>query len=128
MDDLGPPSSYLELKPGVPVHSSDGEKVGKVEHVVADLRDDIFDGIVLDKTVLRGGQRFVDAEQIEEIFERGVRLRIDSATAETLPKPGESPAAMGVGPDELAKREDSKLQRKLSRAWDLLSGKEYPPR
>jgi uncharacterized protein YrrD len=128
VDDLGPPSSYLALKPGPPVYSSDGGEVGKVEHVLADAEDDIFDGIVLDTSVLPGGHRFVDAEQVEEIFENGVKLKIDRAAAEQLPEPEKHAAAMEVGPDEMAKGGESKLQRRLSRAWDLLSGKEYPPK
>ena len=64
------------------VYTSDGEKVGKVEHVLAVPEDDIFDGIVLDTSVLPGGHRFVDADQVEEIFERGVLLKIDRQPAE----------------------------------------------
>lgn len=128
MDDLGQPSSYLALKPGPPVYSSDGEEVGKVEHVLADAEEDIFDGLVLDTSVLPGGHRFVDAAQVDEIYERGVVLKIDRGVAETLPEPSESAAAMEVGPDDLAEGGDSKLEQKLRRAWDLLSGKEYPPK
>jgi hypothetical protein len=36
MDDLGAPISYLALGKGVPVYSSDGEELGKVEHVLAE--------------------------------------------------------------------------------------------
>ena len=128
MDDLGQPSSYLALKPGPPVYSSDGEQVGKVEHVLADVEDDIFDGIVLDTSVLPGGHRFADAEQVEEVYERGVVLKIDRAAAEALPEPAKNAAAMEVGADEMTKGGESKLERKLSRAWDLLSGKEHPPK
>jgi uncharacterized protein YrrD len=123
MDDLGAPSSYLTLGGGAAVYSCDGEKLGSVEHVLADPDSDIFDGVVLDTSVLPGGHRFVDASQIEEIFERGVLLKIDRRAADQLPEPGKSPAAMEVGPDELADEQDSGLKRKLSRAWDLISGK-----
>ena len=34
--DYGNPTSYLALEPGTDVISSDGERVGKVEHVLAD--------------------------------------------------------------------------------------------
>ena len=85
MEDLGAPSSYLELGKGAECFSCDGEKVGKVEHVLAIPEDDIFDGIVLDTSVLPGGHRFVDAEQVEEIFDRGVpALR----TAKQTSRPG----------------------------------------
>jgi sporulation protein YlmC with PRC-barrel domain len=123
MPDLGEPSSYLSLGKGADVYTSDGEKVGKVEHVLAVPEDDIFDGIVLDTSVLPGGHRFVDADQVEEIFERGVLLKIDRAAAEKLPKPSPSPGALEVGPDELSEPEESALRQKLGRAWDLISGK-----
>jgi hypothetical protein len=105
------------------VYSSDGERLGKVDHVLADHEVDVFDGLVLDTSVLPGGQRFVDAEQIEEIFERGVLLKLDRAEAERLPEPSEGAAAMEVGPDDLAEGNESELKRKLARAWDLISGK-----
>jgi uncharacterized protein YrrD len=123
VEDLGEPSSYLMLEPGPPVYSRDGEEVGKVEHVLADQADDIFDGIVLDTSVLPGGQRFVDAQQVEEIYERGVLLKIDRAAAGKLPEPSENAAAMEVTVDDVSDRESSELRRKLGRAWDLISGK-----
>jgi uncharacterized protein YrrD len=123
VEDVGKPSSYLMLGPGPPVYTSDGEQVGKVEHVLADQADDIFDGIVLDTSVLPGGQRFVDAEQVEEIYERGVILKIDRAAAERLPEPSENAAAMEVTAYDLSQTESSELKRKLGRAWDLISGK-----
>jgi uncharacterized protein YrrD len=123
MEDLGAPSSYLALGEGAGVYSCDGERVGAVEHVLADPQADIFDGLVLDTSVLPGGQRFVDADQVEEIFERGVLLKVDRAGADALPQPTENAGAMEVGPDELADEEDSELRRKLGRAWDLISGK-----
>ena len=61
MEDLGQPSSYLSLNKGVPVYSSDGKELGKVEHVLSVPDLDLFDGIVLDTSVLPGGHRFVDA-------------------------------------------------------------------
>jgi uncharacterized protein YrrD len=123
VEDLGPPSSYLSLGKGADVYSRDGEKVGKVEHVLAAPDEDIFDGIVLDTSVLPGGNRFVDADQVEEIFERGVLLKIDQAEAEKLPEPSENPAAIEVSADDVAEGGEDKLKRKLRRAWDLISGK-----
>ena len=122
MPDLGEPSSYLNLGKGAECYTCDGEKVGVVEHVLAAPDEDIFDGIVLDTSVLPGGHRFVDAAQVEEIFERGVLLKIDQAAAESLPQPSENPATMEVSADDVAEGDDDKLKRKLRRAWDLISG------
>lgn len=121
MADLGQPASYVVLQEGAPVYSCDEQEVGKVEHVLAEPEIDIFDGIVLDTSVLPGGHRFVDADQVEEIFERGVLLKLDRAAAEALPEPGENPAAMEADPTD---EPDSKLEQRLHRAWELLSGKE----
>jgi uncharacterized protein YrrD len=119
VEDLGQPGSYLTLERGAPVYSSDGEPLGTVEHVLAAEEEDIFDGIVLDRSVLPGGHRFVDGEHVEEIYERGVVLKLDGAGAEGLPEPSENPASMGAEPGEEA---ESALTRKLRRAWDLISG------
>jgi hypothetical protein len=123
MPDLGDPSSYLTLRKGADVYTCDGQKVGKVEHVLAVPEKDIFDGIVLDTSVLPGGHRFVDAPEVEEIFDRGVLLKIDRQQAERLPQPGDNPAALEVTPDDLAETDGGGLKQKLRRAWDLISGK-----
>jgi uncharacterized protein YrrD len=120
--DLGEPGSYLSLGKGAECFSCDGEKVGKVEHVLAVPEDDIFDGIVLDTSVLPGGHRFVDADQVEEIFDRGVLLKIDRNVAESLPEPAPNPAAMEVSANDVAASDEGKLKRKLHRAWELISG------
>jgi uncharacterized protein YrrD len=122
VEDLGSPSSYLELGKGAECYSCDGEKVGKVEHVLAAPDEDIFDGIVLDTSVLPGGHRFVDADQVEEIFERGVLLKIDRQESESLPEPGPNPAVMEVTPDDVSEEDEGVLKRKLHRAWQLISG------
>ncbi len=122
MQDLGEPSSYLSLGKGAEVYSCDGVKVGKVEHVLAAPDQDIFDGVVLDTSVLPGGHRFVDAEQVEEIFEHGVLLKLDRQEAEKLPEPSANPAALEVTPDDVSEGDEGTLKRKLRRAWDLISG------
>jgi uncharacterized protein YrrD len=119
MEDLGAPSSFLVLQTGVPVYSSDGKELGAVEHVLFVAEDDIFDGIVLDTSVLSGGHRFVDAPEVEEIYELGVVLKIDAAAAEALPEPSANPGSIEVGADDMARGGHDKLRR----AWDLISGK-----
>ena len=121
MEDLGAPISYLTLEEGCACYSSDGKHVGKVAHVLADVDVDVFDGIVLDTSVLPGGHRFVDADQVASIHERGVVLGVDADTAETLPQPSASPGEIEVGPDDVVPDE---TRDKLRRAWDRISGKE----
>jgi uncharacterized protein YrrD len=119
VDDLGAPMSYLTLEPGTPVFARDGSKLGAVEHVMADENADIFDGLVLDTSVLPGGHRFADASKVDEIYERGVVLELDAAEAERLPEPTANPAVMEASPDDV---EESDLERKLRQAWDRISG------
>lgn len=119
MEDLGKPSSYLTVGKGVPVYSSDGEKLGRVVNVLSAPNIDMFDGIVFDTTAGPGGHRFVDAPEVGEIFEGGVVLKIDAATAANLPAPGANPGALSVNPADLA----GSRRGALGRAWDRLSGK-----
>jgi len=117
MADRGAPMSYMTLEPGTPVLSSDGAEVGSVAHVLADRDADIFDGLVIS---CRGGHRFVDAPDVEQIAEHGVTLRLDRAGVDRLHEPSGNPAQMSADPDDTA---ESDLARKLRRAWDLISGK-----
>lgn len=114
--DHGEPSSYLALEEGVDVLSSDGDRIGVVERVLADEEEDIFDGIVVDASLGPGGLVFVDASQVAEIRERAVLLSVDTSAAGSLPKPSANPAVMehhGV--------ED--VEGKLRRAWDAIRGR-----
>jgi len=85
MDDLGHPISYMVAKRGIPVFSSEGEKVGRVSRVLAAPEANMFDGIIFDSGGLNG-RRFVDAPEVGAIYERGVVLKIDAAEAAELPK------------------------------------------
>lgn len=86
MEDLGHAVSYLVAKRGIPVFSSDGEKLGRVVKVLAAPEANMFDGILFDTSWGPGGRRFVDAPEVAAIYERGVVLEIDAAESESLPK------------------------------------------
>jgi len=86
MEDLGHAVSYLVAKRGIPVFSSDGQKLGRVIKILAAPEANMFDGIVFDTSWGPGGRRFVDAPEVEGIYERGVVLTIDAAAADSLPK------------------------------------------
>lgn len=117
--DLGGQGSFLTLPVGTAVYARDGTEVGRVEHVLAEPEIDIFDGIVLDRSKLPGGHRFVDAAHVGEIHERGVVLTILASEANELPEPGRNPgdrsSAEAAGEGE--------LEAKLRRAWELISGR-----
>jgi hypothetical protein len=114
--DLGAPIAYLVLEEGTPVYGSDGEPVGEVKRVLAVPDDDIFDGIIVETP---HGERFVDAEGILELHERGVVLEIPAGDAARLPEPTPNPAALDAGPDETVPT--TALDR-AKRVWDYISG------
>jgi hypothetical protein len=88
--DEGLPTAYQVLDEGVPVYASGGELVGTVDHVVSAPQEDIFHGIVMRS---ERGPRFVEADKVASLHERGVDLRIDAAAAASLPSPhGGAPA------------------------------------
>ena len=115
--DLGPPISYEVLATGTKVLSSDGQPVGSVAHVLADEREDIFDGIVIDEREGPGGHRFADADDIAEIHANAVLLKLSGAQCAQLPRPSANPAVMREDP---ADARSNPLGDKLKRAWDLL--------
>jgi hypothetical protein len=82
VDDDGPAISYKLLERGTAVHTSDGDLVGTVDQVLDNVREDIFDGIVIRSS---GGQRFVDAPEVARITEQRVTLSIDATEAAELP-------------------------------------------
>ncbi len=119
MDDLGDRTSYLVCAVGTQVFDVTEERVGSVFHVLAAPELDVFDGIVV--AALAGGHRFADADQIGEIYERGVILTV---AFDELHVPDASPATLEVGEDDLVKEgAGAQLQDKLRRAWDVISGR-----
>src|ERR1700733_7904231 len=121
MEDLGSKVSYLVAKKGIPVYSSDEVNLGTVVEVLDAPEADIFDGVIFDTTKNRpGGHKFVDAPEVEGIYERGVILTIDAAPAAKLAAPGKNPGTIEVSPDDVA---GEPPQSFWSKAWDRLSGK-----
>jgi PRC-barrel domain len=116
-DDLGYPISYEVLEPGTPVLSSDGQLIGQVVHVLSDEAEDVFDGVVIQ---LGGeGHRFADADDVASIHEHGLMLKRTAAECESLHEPSANPAVLR---DDPTTGPGSTIERKLRRAWDLISG------
>ena len=121
MDDLGSKVSYLVAKKGIPVYSSDEVKLGTVVEVLDAPEADIFDGVIFDTTHDRpGGHKFVDAPEVEGIYEHGVLLTIDAAAAKQLATPQKNPGSIKISPDDVAGEAGPGF---LRRTWNLLSGK-----
>jgi hypothetical protein len=108
VEDEGHQIGYKVLPRGTPVVTSDGVEIGKVQRVLDNAREHIFDGIVV-KTKER--RVFVDAPEVRYIAERRVTLTIDAAEAAELP-----PYKGMVGVIEhRAKRRVDRLKRNLGR-------------
>jgi hypothetical protein len=121
VDDLGSKVSYLVTRRGIPVYSSDEVKLGTVVEVLDAPEADLFDGIIFDTTANRpGGHKFVDAPEVEGVYENGVVLTIDAAAAAKLAQPGKNPGSIEVSPDDVAGEPGPSFWR---RTWNLLSGK-----
>jgi len=110
------PISYRTLQPGAAVLSADKQQVGTVKHVLADEAADIFDGLVIDTD---SGVRFVDAPEVGVLHADHVHINVDAAGVAALPEPTANPASMV---DHGVEDSEGRLQAKLHRAWDLISG------
>lgn len=85
MDDIGHAVHYAAVQPGTPVYSSDGVELGRVEAMLDNYREHIFDGVVfMDGD---GQLRFADAPEVEHTAERGVVLRLGAEHAQRLGPP-----------------------------------------
>jgi hypothetical protein len=112
--DEGLPIAYQVLDENVPVYAAEGVQVGTVDHVVAAPALDIFHGIVIRDG---GSLRFVAADEVASLHERGVDLRIDAAAAAALPEPhGAAPAWRD--------RDPGVKPRRWTHMADLLSGRD----
>jgi hypothetical protein len=77
------PISWMAVQDGFDVFAADGEEVGKVSKVVADVQKDIFSGIAF-RSHLLGPQRFAPADKVREIKMNGIHLGVSAAEVEAL--------------------------------------------
>jgi sporulation protein YlmC with PRC-barrel domain len=61
MEAFGPPVAYTAVTKGTPVYDRDGERIGVVEHVVADEPVDVFHGLIVHTRPLPGRRRYAPA-------------------------------------------------------------------
>ena len=120
-DDAGNRIAYTALEDGTPVFTSDGQRIGAVKRVLADLEDDIFDGLIIDTD---DGERFVDAPNIGDLYERRAELKLAAADTVHLPEPTANPAVVEPTADDIAgDTTGDKIRFQLHRAWARISGK-----
>jgi uncharacterized protein YrrD len=115
-DDLGRPIAYLALDEGAPVYDVAGERIGVVEGTVGDMQADIFDGVIVRTRPLPGDHLFADLDQIEGLYEHGVRLKVTRDELHT-------PPAEAARRQRAQQRGESPLEARMRRAWDWLAGR-----
>ena len=71
---MSDPVAWIVIERGWEVIDANGEHVGKVEEVVGDREDDIFNGLKVAPHFL-GKANYVPAEDVAEITEGRVQLR-----------------------------------------------------
>jgi hypothetical protein len=109
MIDDGNAIHYSAVERGTAVYASDGELVGKVDAVLDNYKERIFDGIVIETPARE--LRFVDAPEVARTAERGVTLSLSSEEARALPSPARA------GPSYRPNRSSRSLGRLLGRNW-----------
>jgi hypothetical protein len=107
--DDGHAVHYSAVERGTPVYSSDEVELGRVDAVLDNYREHIFDGIVMETAA--GDLRFVDAPEVQRTAERAVTLSITAEEAAKLPPPEQAPAEFN--PNLRA----GKVSRFLGRGW-----------
>jgi hypothetical protein len=95
---MADPISWLMIEPGWKVLASEGSEVGAVDEVVGDSGLDIFDGLAI-ATSAFGKPRYVPAEQVGEITEGTVRLKLSPEQVERLDEYLEPATSAEIEPD-----------------------------
>jgi hypothetical protein len=84
---------YTAVERGTPVYDSSEVEVGKVAEILDNVREHIFDGVVVETA--DGARHFVDAPEVSRTAERGVTLTITADEVRQLPPPDKG---AGSGP------------------------------
>lgn len=95
---MADPVSWLVIERGWQVVDAEGNEVGRVEETVGDSTHDIFNGITIATGLLARGQ-YVPAEQVAEITEGRVRLKLSGRAVERLPDYSEPPPQDRIEPE-----------------------------
>jgi hypothetical protein len=106
-DGLG--IDYAAVSRGTPVYSCDEELIGKVEAILDNKSERIFDGVVIEGS--DGKLRFCDAPEVQRTAERGVTLTITATEAAALPPPEKAPPSFKANPG------GGRLSRMFGRGW-----------
>ena len=95
---MADPVSWLLIERGWAVLDSQGSEVGKVEEIVGDTNRDIFNGLTVATGLFARGQ-YVAAEQVAEITDGKVQLRLRKQDVDRLPEHTEPPPSERILPE-----------------------------
>jgi hypothetical protein len=95
---MADPVSWFVIERGWKVLDAAGTEVGEVEEAVGDSTHDIFNGLTMTTGLLSRGQ-YVPAEQVAEITDGCVRLRLAAHEIERLPGYAEPPPQERIEPE-----------------------------
>jgi ribosomal 30S subunit maturation factor RimM len=100
------------IEPGWKVVAADGTEVGRVEEVMGDSGQDIFNGLSIATGIL-ARPRYLPAEEVAEIVEGEVRLKLTADEIERLGEYERPPTSSRVDPGDgsLGKRVESTSRR-----------------
>jgi Uncharacterized protein conserved in bacteria (DUF2171) len=96
------PVSWLVIEPGWKVVGPDGDEIGKVEEVVGDSEEDIFNGLAV-STGLLDRPRYVPSEQVRQITEGRVQLALSGDELNRLGEFEEPPASLEIDSTEASR-------------------------
>jgi hypothetical protein len=95
---MADPVSWFVIEPGWRVVDANGEDVGRVEEVVGDSGNDIFNGLAI-ATQMLGRPRYVPAEHVGSIVEGSVQLSITEDQVAQLGEYEEPPTSAEILPE-----------------------------
>jgi hypothetical protein len=87
---MSSPVSWFVVRKGWSVHARDGSQIGRVEEVVGEKEEDIFNGLVIATGFFTA--RYVPSERVREITDGRVDLDLGPDEVDALPdKPSTAP-------------------------------------
>jgi hypothetical protein len=95
----GDPVSWFLIEQGWRVVDAAGKEIGKVEEVVGDSAEDIFNGLAV-STGLLDRPRYVPSERVEEITEGEITLSMTADELERMEEFQEPPASLEIEGDK----------------------------
>ena len=93
------PVSWFLIEAGWTVVDATGDEVGSVDEVVGDSSDDIFNGLSISLSLL-GKPRYIPSEQVGNITEGRVHLKLTKDQVGRLGEYEEPPTTAEILPDE----------------------------